>query len=354
VNSPKSCQFSLYGTREKSMSYNRVLVTGGAGFVGSHLVEGLLKEGFDVTVLDNLSTGSIENLRCLNGVNGRLMRFVKGDVRNRSLVEKALNGVEAVFHLAAVSSVPYSFENPDVTYDVNVVGTRSLLDACLRSGVGRFIYVSTCAVYGEPEYLPIDERHPLKPVSPYAETKLEAERICMDFHGKYGLGTTILRPFNIYGLRMRNDQYGGVIARFIDCLCSGEPPVIYGDGEQTRDFLHVEDAVRGFMLALSSEGAVGRVFNIATGIPTSVDHLAHLLIGLLGVERIVPRHLGAREGDIRHSYAEVREARYRLGFEPRISLKEGLSVLVYRSNLLVEPFVAVEPSSFGQDGKRNG
>jgi UDP-glucose 4-epimerase len=209
---------------------------------------------------------------------------------------------------------------------LRVQGT--LLEACLRGGAERFIFVSSCAVYGEPEYLPVDEGHPTRPVSPYAESKLEAENLCREFQERYGLRTTVIRPFNVYGPGMRNDQYGGVIARFIERLRLGKPPVIYGDGEQTRDFVHVEDAVRAMVLALESRKAVGRTFNVATGAPTSINRLAQLLIELLGADGIEAEHRKARAGDVRYSYADIQEARDVLGFEPRISLKEGLSALL--------------------------
>ena len=208
------------------MGCRRVLVTGGAGFVGSHLVDGLLGEGFDVVVLDDLSTGRLENVKDHLIEEG--FRFIQGDVRDREVLRKALEGVDAVFHLAAITSVPYSVEHPDITFEVNVEGTRSLLESCLDLDVGRFIYVSTCAVYGNPKYLPIDEEHPTEPISPYAESKLEAEGLSLRFYKDYGLDVTVFRPFNIYGPRQRNDQYGGVIARFIERLSSGRPPVIYG------------------------------------------------------------------------------------------------------------------------------
>jgi len=308
------------------MSINRVLVTGGAGFIGSHLVEELVKEGFETTVLDNLSTGRIENIKHCLGKERFL--FIQGDVRDRRNVEKALNGVEAVFHLAAVTSVPYSVKHPSVTYEVNVDGTRSLLDASLRSNVEKFIYVSTCAVYGEPEYLPVDEKHPTNPISPYAESKLKAEQACMEFQETYGLKITVFRPFNIYGPRQRNDWYGGVIAKFIERLREGKPPLIYGDGRQTRDFVYVDDAVKAFISALNSKSAVGRRFNIATGVPTSIKSLASILIELSGARGLKPRYADARKGDIRHSYADIKEAKQHLGFEPRVSLKEGLLTLI--------------------------
>lgn len=308
-----------------SLSYSKVLVTGGAGFIGSHLVERLVEEGLDVTVLDNLSTGKIENLGCLN--NGTI-RFIKGDIRDRDTVEEALKGVKAALHLAAVSSVPYSVENPQATSDVNVNGTRNLLEASARNCVERFIYVSTCAVYGEPEYLPIDEMHPTRPVSPYAATKLEAEQVCTAFRGAYGLGTVIFRLFNVYGLRMRNDSYAGVIPRFIERLRAGEPPTIYGDGRQTRDFIHEKDVVRALLIALSCKDVEGETFNVATGVPASINQLAHLVIKLFRAEGIRPQHVGDRVGDIRHSYADVKKAKICLGFEARTSLEEGLSTLL--------------------------
>jgi len=302
------------------------LVTGGAGFIGSHLVELLMRKGFSVRVLDNLSTGRLENIR--EHLNDPQFRFVRGDIRDRQSVEEAIRGVQAVFHLAAITSVPYSVKHPEITRQVNVEGTRKLLEACLRGGAERFIFVSSCAVYGEPEYLPVDEGHPTRPVSPYAESKLEAENLCREFQERYGLRTTVIRPFNVYGPGMRNDQYGGVIARFIERLRLGKPPVIYGDGEQTRDFVHVEDAVRAMVLALESRKAVGRTFNVATGAPTSINRLAQLLIELHGADGIEAKHRKARAGDVRYSYADIQEARDVLGFEPRISLKEGLSALL--------------------------
>jgi len=314
-------------TPQKGFNARRVLVTGGAGFIGSHLVNWLLKQGCEVTALDNLSTGKLENLKEFLDDSG--FKFVKGDLRNRRDVEEAVRDADAVFHLAAITSVPYSVKHPNVTMKVNVEGTRKLLEACLRRRVERFIYISSCAVYGEPKYLPIDEKHPTRPISPYAESKLEAERICRDFQEAYGLKTTVLRPFNVYGPRMRSGQYGGVIARFIERLRLGRPPIIYGDGGQTRDFIHVEDAVRAMILALDNEKAAGRTFNVATGTPTSISRLAQLLIDLFGAKEIKPRHRKPRIGDVKYSYASIREAKAILGFKPKISLEDGLLTLLH-------------------------
>jgi len=302
----------------------KVLVTGGAGFIGSHLVDRLINEDFEVTVLDNLSSGCVGNVKM--HMKEKRFRFVKGDVRDKHVVEKSLNSVDAVFHLAAITSVPYSCRNPLVTYAVNVDGTRNLLDSSVRNGVNRFIYVSSCAVYGEAEYLPIDEKHPLKPVSPYAESKVKAERLCREFQGKYGLKTTIVRPFNVYGSRMRGGQYGGVIACFIERLRSDKPPIIYGDGRQTRDFVHVRDVVNALMLTLNCQNTVGETFNVASGAATSIAELAELVIKLWGANGLKPLYLPAREGDIKHSYADIGKAKAWLGYEPKISLRDGVAV----------------------------
>jgi len=308
------------------MGSTRVLVTGGAGFIGSHLVDRLIKEGFEVSVLDNLSTGRMENL--MRHLESGGVRLVNADILDRRAVKQALTDVEAVFHLAAITSVPYSIKHPDATRKANVEGTRILLDACLGGNVERFIYVSSCAVYGEPEYLPIDERHPARPVSPYAESKLEAERLCREFQKAYGLKTTIVRPFNVYGPRMKSGMYGGVIARFIERLRLNKPPIIYGDGTQTRDFVHVWDVVNALMLTLNSQKAIGEIFNVASGVATSIDELAKLVMELSGVDGLKPLYRPARNGDIKHSYADVSKAKAKLGYEPKISLKEGITALV--------------------------
>jgi len=309
------------------MGCGKVLVTGGAGFIGSHLTEELVREGFEVTVLDDLSTGRAENLSgCSKNAK---VSFILGDIRKKAVTDDAISHhTNAIFHLAAKASVPYSVEHPKVTHEVNVNGTRNLLETCVHKGVGKLIYASSASVYGDPEYLPIDESHPFKPLSPYAKSKLKAEQICKEFEEVYGLKITILRPFNVYGPRQRNDQYSGVITKFIKQLKQRKPPIIYGDGSQTRDFIHVSDVVRAFILAYKSNTAIGRIFNVATGVPTPINNLANLLQDLLKAEGIKPLHVAPREEDIEHSYAEIEQAKTFLGFEPRITLKEGLASLL--------------------------
>ncbi len=313
-------------TSQEKLKNVKVLVTGGAGFIGSHLVNELIKEECEVSVLDNFSTGKLENLE-QNSSQPKL-RLVKGDIRETQKVKETIEDSEVVFHLAAITSVPYSIMHPDVTRDVNVKGTLNLLEASLNASVEYFVFVSSCAVYGEAEHLPISEEEPTRPLSPYAESKLEAEHKCREFYAKHGLKTTILRPFNVYGPRMRNDQYGGVIAKFIERLQSGRPPIIYGDGTQTRDFIHVQDIVSAMKMVISNAKAAGQTFNVATGIPTTIDQLAQLLTQLAGDKKIRPQYRAARQGDLMHSYANIQKATKSLGFEPKMTLKQGLLNLI--------------------------
>jgi UDP-glucose 4-epimerase len=314
------------GSETSPLNDLRVLVTGGAGFIGSHLVDALVKTGCQVYILDNLSTGRIENIG--QHLSNGSLSFLEGDLLDRQTVDEAVKNVNTLFHLAAITSVPYSIRNPNVTREVNLIGTTNLLEASLRYDVKRFIYVSTCAVYGEPKYLPVDEKHPTNPISPYAATKLSAEQSCKKFEEMHGLKTTIVRLFNVYGLRQWKDQYSGVITKFVECLRNGKPPIIYGDGEQTRDFINVKDVVEAFILILERGEAAGRTFNIATGKPTSINQLVQLIIEISGVEGVKPQYQAARQGDINHSYADISEAKNTLGYEQKVPLKKGLSSLI--------------------------
>ena len=299
------------------MKGKRVLVTGGAGFIGSHLVDRLVSEGCRVVVLDNLSSGSLENIR--GHLGGRKVRFIEGDVRGSEAVEEAMKGVDLVCHSAAVVSVPYSMREPLLTHEVNATGTLNLLIASRNHEVERFVYLSTCAVYGEPEYLPVDEAHPTNPISPYAASKLAAEHYCEAFQQAYGLKTVILRPFNVYGPR----QNDGVVAEFVQRMKQGSPPIVCGNGRQTRDFLYVWDAVDAIVLALKHGSAVGEVFNIGTGKATTINELARLLLRIFGME-LKPLREEPRTGDVRQSCADIGKAEKKLGYRPRFSLKRAL------------------------------
>ena len=305
--------------------YSRILVTGGAGFIGSHLVDRLIAEDLEVVVLDNLQGGKLGNIR--QHIDKKNFRFVRDDIRNSDLVKDLVRDVDAVFHHAAIVSVPQSIEDPALVNDVNVNGTLNLLKASLDSNVKRFIYASSCAVYGDVENLPIKENSELKPLSPYGVSKLAAESYVKVFYKVFGLETVCLRCFNVYGPRQVYGPYSGVITQFIDRLEKDLPLVIFGDGEQTRDFVHVRDVVEANMLTLKDRGIIGEASNIATGAATTINQLAKILLEVTHKTRLRLIHTEPRRGDIRHSVADISRAKKELRYEPRISLKEGLKEL---------------------------
>jgi nucleoside-diphosphate-sugar epimerase len=304
----------------------KVLVTGGAGFIGSHSVDGLMSGGFDVVVLDDFYSGRRENLSVHFGKSNFCL--VEGDVRDKADVKKALEGVDVVFHLAAIVSVDFSVKNPFLVNEVNVGGTLNVLRESLKAGVKRFVYASSCAVYGEPVDLPVNEDQPTKPMSPYGVAKLVAEYYCRVFYEVYGLETVCLRFFNVYGSRQVVGPYGGVIMKFIDRLKRGEEPIIYGDGEQTRDFVFVGDVVDACLRAMRVKNCVGDIFNIGCGVETPINRLADVLVELFGTCDVKPVHGEPRAGDIRRSYADLSKTERLLGYKPKTSLREGLSMLL--------------------------
>jgi UDP-glucose 4-epimerase len=298
----------------------RVLVTGGAGFIGSHLVKALVKAGHQVRVLDNLSTGSIENLADVLDA----IEFVRGDVRDYGTVESAVRSVDAVVHLAALIDVAESVEKPDLYFDVNVRGTYNVAKA--SRNINTFVFASSSAVYGEPIRVPIPEDHPLMPKSPYAASKISGEAFVQTFANQYGFRPVILRLFNVYGPK-QSRAYAGVIIEFIRRVSRGEPPVIFGDGGQTRDFVHVSDVVEAIMLSLRNERVRG-VLNIGSGEGVTINHLARLILKLMGREDLKPIYAPPRPGDIRHSIADISRARKELGFKPRVKLEVGIKELI--------------------------
>lgn len=308
--------------------FSKVLVTGGAGFIGSHVVEKLVKTQCEVSVIDNLFTGKVENLQPRFADDK--VRFFKGDIRDEKLVNVLTRRVDAVVHLAAISSVPFSVENPVLTNEVNVNGTLNLLRACVNGDVERFVFISSCAVYGEPCYFPVDEEHPTMPQSPYAASKLAAEHYCKVFGIVYGLDTVILRPFNVYGSRQREEnEYGSVVTRFASNLIYGKSLVIYGDGSQTRDFVHVEDVAEAVRLALENENAGGQTFNVGSGKATSIDELAGLFVKNFGEEAEII-YEKPRAGDLKQSYADIARAEKVLGYKPKTPLEHGLRSLMLK------------------------
>ena len=302
---------------------SKVLVTGGAGFIGSHLVDRLLAKGFEVTVLDNFYSGRMENIS--SHKDSREFHLVRGDVRDESLVKRVVKDVDGVFHEAALVDVSLSVDNPLLFNEVNVGGTLNLLKACADSDVKRFVFASSAAVYGDSEPAKKRENMVPKPISPYGVSKLAAENYIKVFSELYGLEIVSLRYFNVYGPRQGlASSYSGVITAFITRLMNDLPPVIYGDGEQSRDFVHVNDVVSANILALKSKNAVGQIFNIASGTAITVYKLAKMLQQSANKEHSKIIFSERRSGDIKHCSSDISKAVELLGYNPKIQLKDGL------------------------------
>jgi UDP-glucose 4-epimerase len=294
-------------------------VTGGAGFIGSHLAGRLLRDGSNVVILDNLSTGRLENLEAT--MANRRLRVIRGDILSPTKVREGLKEVDSVVHLAAQASVPDSIANPRRTHEINVRGTKALLMSCTKAGVEQFIFASTCAVYGNPARIPIGEQSPVDPLSPYASSKLSGEELCRDV-SRFAHGSTILRFFNVYGPRQERSPYGAVISSFVDRLKSGKRPLVFGDGHQTRDFVYVSDVVESIVLAMKRK--TGGVFNVGSGRECSILDLEGMLAKMLRGRPVTPEFREARPGEIARSLADITLARKMLGFSPRFTLEAGL------------------------------
>jgi UDP-glucose 4-epimerase len=303
----------------------KVLVTGGAGFIGSHLVDRLVNSGSTVRVIDNLSTGNLSNIE--GYVKSGKVDFIEGDINDFELVKKSVQGCDAIAHLAAIISVPFSVKNPKLTFETNIGGTLNLLTAATEKRVGKLVFISSCAVYGEPAYLPIDELHPTNPLSPYAESKLLAERYCLGFHERQLLKSVIFRLFNVYGQRQGLNEYSGVMTKFIDRIGSNKPLVIYGDGSQTRDFVHVSTVVEAIHFALQGSKADGEVLNIGTGKAVTIKELAQTLLNSTQ-SKLKISYEAARSGDIKFSYANNSKAKQMLGLGSGVCLSDGLQDLL--------------------------
>jgi len=305
-----------------NMTVRKVLVTGGAGFIGSHLVDRLIQMSFPVTVFDNMSTGTNANM--IQHLGKKNFRLEMGDVRNARRLREEVKRSNVVFHLAALVDIQRSVRNPLLTNEINVLGTLNLLESCRGADIDLLVYASSCAVYGDVVEGRICERVPPRPISPYAASKLAAENYCLAFHRTYGLPVVCLRFFNIYGPRQRVGPYAGVVAEFVQRLLRNRPPIIYGDGKQSRDFVSVKDAVNACELSLERKGALGQTVNIGSGRSTTVNDLAGLLIDLTHRTRIKPIHGPAREGEVRHSLADIGLGWKALGYRPTMSLRKGL------------------------------
>jgi UDP-glucose 4-epimerase len=297
---------------------SKVLVTGGAGFIGSNLVRELLERGDDVRVLDNFSTGNRRNIEGLD------IEVVEGELRSYERVHNAVRGVETVFHLGALGSVPRSVQDPLTSSAVNVEGTLNVLLAARDEGIRRVVYTSSSSIYGVSNPLPLNETMPPDPISPYGVAKLAAERYCVSFSRVYDLETVVLRYFNVFGPRQDpTSQYAAVVPLFITAIDAGEPVTIFGDGEQSRDFTFVANVVAATAAAGAAAKANGQIMNVAAAAPASVNALADTIGSILG-KPVDKRYEPERAGDIRDSWADISEAKRLLGFEPQVSFEEGL------------------------------
>lgn len=299
---------------------SKYLVTGGAGFIGSNIVEELIRREHKVTVLDNFLTGKQENVESyLNDIE-----FIEGDIRNLDTCNRACEGVDYVLHQAALPSVPRSVEDPSLTSEININGTLNVLLASRDAGVKKFVFASSSSVYGDDPNLPKKEGSTGVPLSPYAITKQVGELFCIVFSRIYGLDTVCLRYFNIFGPRQDPySQYAAVIPNFIDKMIDGRAPTIYGDGEQSRDFTYVANVAEANLLALKAENVSGQVFNVACGLRTTVNALAVAINEILNAD-ISPVYDKPRPGDIKHSFADISKAEEMLKYQQIFSFKDGL------------------------------
>jgi nucleoside-diphosphate-sugar epimerase len=306
------------------MAARKYLISGGAGFIGSHIAEALLKRNEEVRVFDNLATGNQSNLQALQNLPGT-MEFIQGDVRDRDAVKASIKGVEVVFHQAALASVPRSIAQPVASLETNINGTQNVLLAARDAGVRRVVYASSSSVYGNTPILPKHEEMPTLPMSPYAVQKLTGELLCRVFTQVYGIETVALRYFNVFGPRQDPaSEYAAVIPRFLTALLEKRRPIVFGDGEQTRDFTYIENVVEANLLASTSTDAVGEAINIGCGERTSLNSILQIASELLGI-RVDAEYREQRPGDVRDSLADINKAEELLGYKPTINFREGLA-----------------------------
>ena len=314
-------------SKEKSMSKKTVLVTGGCGFIGSHIVEALVQREYKVRILDNLSTGSLENIAAISTED---VEVVIGNVTDLLKVEAVMKGCEYVFHEAAIASIPKSLKDPVGTGKVNYGGTLNVLEAARKHGIRRVIFAGSAAVYGDEPTLPKKESMSPLPLTPYAVDKLASELMGHVSTQNFGLEFVCLRYFNVFGLRQDpSSPYSGVISIFCDRVRQGLAPIIYGDGLQSRDFIHVSDVVAANLLLMEHPQATGRTFNVGKGVATSLLKITDLLNDLTG-QNLQPIHKEPRSGDIRHSFSD-NTALKTLGWTPKITIREGLAELLQKT-----------------------
>ena len=307
------------------------LVTGGAGFIGSHIAEALVNKGAGVTILDDLSSGSLQNIESFK----QSVTFIRGDLRSRKDVEKAVDGVDAVFHQAAIPSVVRSFDDPEASLSVNITGTAVLLEACRKMGVARVICASSSSVYGDSPTLPKEESMQPAPKSPYALSKLSCESLLGMYSKVYGMQTIALRYFNVFGARQDPEsEYSAVIPKFITAILRQETPVIFGDGYQSRDFCHIENVVSANLLCLERDGLSGDVINVACGERIDLRQLVEKINEITGRD-IQPEFGPERKGDVKHSLASIKRASDFIGYKVNVTVEDGLkdTVNYFKDNI---------------------
>jgi UDP-glucose 4-epimerase len=305
----------------------KILITGGAGFIGSHLCDKYTRDKHVVLCLDNFLSGNLMNIQHL--LNYKNFKFMKGDIRDPALLENLMRDADAVFHLAAQAHVDRSYIEPRLTYEINVTGTQNVLEAARRHDPKKVVFASSSEVYGSALYVPIDEKHPLNAPHPYGTSKIAADRMCHAYVQTYGMDISVLRPFNTFGPRQKDHGYGGVISIFSRRVLSNMPPIIYGDGLQTRDYTYIEDTVKAYDMALNHDGQIGEPINFGSGVAVSVNDLANKIIELCGKKRIVePVHVEPRIGEVERLIADSTRAKNLLGWEPKHSLEQGLRLFL--------------------------
>jgi UDP-glucose 4-epimerase len=302
----------------------RILVTGGAGFIGSHLCEDFVAKGDYVLCLDNFMSGDLANVRALLGC--RNFKLLNSDLRDFDLLEKVVSsGVDAIIHLAAQIHVDRSIVEPRLTYEVNVFGSLNVLELARRYDVGKVIHTSTSEVYGSAQYVPMDEKHPLNAPHPYGASKISADRMCHAYIQTYGLNICIARPFNTFGARQKDTGYGGAISIFVKRVLNGVPPIVYGDGKQSRDYMYIKDLVRAYSAILKSNKTIKEPLNFGTGKETRIIDLANKIIALCGkAKEMKPVHVAPRPGEVERLVADYSKANKLLRWKPTYTLENGL------------------------------
>jgi UDP-glucose 4-epimerase len=309
----------------------KILITGGAGFIGSHLVDALSKDNH-IMVIDNFSSGKRENLS--QHLQNQKVEIIEGDIRDKTLLVNVTKNIDILYHLA-VQCLRVSIRNPEINHEVNATGTLNLCMASQKNNIKRFIYISSSEVYGTAKDVPMSEDHPLEPTTVYGASKLAGELYTLAYYRTYGLQSMIIRPFNTYGPRAHFEGlYGEVIPKFILRVLSDMPPLIFGDGTQTRDFTYISDTVKGIIMASECDAIIGQTVNIARGQEISINELAAIIMRTLGKESLKPRYEQKRPGDVMRHYADVSKAERQFGFKPEIDIEKGIRLYAnwFKSN----------------------